>query len=432
MFKKITLAMLSIFLILLTNIGYAEDLLSNPMVVKTENGQIVVNQGFYENIGNNQIFTVKHGNKVIGKIKVKELYEHYCICEPIDNISVNEISKGDSAIPEAKSTTNNNAFSNTNNNTIKNTVNNSISNEEKKLSERELAKQKREEEKALREAKKLEEKQKKEAEQAEKDRLAKIEEEKQEIQDAYVEKLAGCTRTVSFHKRTGTKMLPNPIKILNAISLYRYLDYTRYAGSHNLRGSRLIGVPFAISSMIKGMGENKTLANKNTSKDYRTEIEIIFLTPDLMKSQALLISAGDDTYKDQQQVNSVAEGLIQQNELDQYAVFQVTITNNDNSADALQLAPFKWKMVLITDTHEEVKAIKYDEALDKTLGPGQTVTGNIYFPLTDSMGNKLSTRNVKVRLQSILDKKIDINWNDAKGKPDTKTKGKVKSKKNKK
>lgn len=438
MLKKINLLLLllSIFLLLFVQTGFSDDLFTNPIIVKTDNGQIVVNQGFYENIGNNQIFTVKHGNQTIGKIRVKELYEHYCVCEPIDNTVVTSISKGDSAIPESKNT-NNNTFSTTNNNTVNNAINNSISNEEKKLSERELAKQKREEEKARREAQKNEERLKKEAEKAEKDRLAAIEERKQQIQDDYVEKLANCTRTVSFHKKTGTRLLPNPQKLYEAYSLYKYADAMRYLnsssymGGHHLTTYRMMGVTLTLKNMIAGMKQDNQKAQKASVKKYGAEIEIVYMTPELMKSQALLLASGDNTYDDEQQVNAIALGMVQQNELDSYSVFQVTITNNENSAEPLQLAPFKWKMVIITDTNEEIKAVKYDEALDRTLGPGQSATGNIYFPLTDSMGNKLSTRNLKIRLQSILDKKVDIKWSDSKGKPNTKTKGKVKSKKNK-
>ncbi len=442
MFKKIYLAMLSILLILVTiNTTYADDTFTNPMIVKVENGQIVVNQGFYENIGNNQIFTVKHGNDTIGKIRVKELYEHYCICEPLDNITITSISKGDSAIPESKSTKNN-TLNSTNNDSIKNTVNNSISKEEKKLSERELAKQKREEEKTLREAKKLEEKQKKEAEEAEKNRLAEIEEKKQAIQDEYIEKLADCTRTVSFSKKTGHKHLGIPSKILYGLTLYNFVDnyitmsknISKYGGRHML-GRRLTYLPETMGTAIKRWQNDDQRSYKLTQQYYGTEIEIVFFTPELIRSQARMLALGDDAYDDEQQINAIADGMIQQNEIDQYAVFQVTITNDQTSADSLQLAPFKWKMVIITDTNEEVKAIKYDEALDKTLGPGQTVTGNIYFPLTDSMGNKLGMNNTRVRFQSILDKKLDIKWSDKKGRPDTsktKNKNKKNSKKNKK
>lgn len=436
MFKKIYLTILSILLILTIKTSYADDTFTNPMIVKVENGQIVVNQGFYESIGNNQIFTVKRGNNTIGKIRVKELYEHYCICEPLDNITITSISQGDSAIPEAKNTKNNNTLSNTNNNSIKNTINESISKEEKKLSERELAKQKREEEKALREAKKLEEKQKKEAEEAEKNRLAEIEAKKQAIQDEYIEKLADCTRTVSFNKKTGQKHLGIPSKILYGLTLYNFADnyitmsknISKYGGRHML-GRRLTYLPDTMGTAIKRWQNDDQRSYKLTQKYYGTEIEIIFFTPELIRAQSRMLALGDDAYNDEQQVNAIADGMIQQNEIDQYAVFQVTITNDQNSADSLQLAPFKWKMVIITDTNEEVKAIKYDEALDKTLGPGQTVTGNIYFPLTDSMGNKLGMGNTRVRFQSILDKKLDIKWSDKKGRPDTsKNKSKNKNK----
>ncbi len=437
MFKKINVLLLSIFLLLFVKTGYSDDLFTSPIIVKTDNGQVVVNQGFYENIGNSQIFTVKHGDKIIGKIKVKELYEHYCVCEPIDNTVITSISKGDSAIPEAKNT-GNNKLSNTTTTNNNNKLNETTSKVEKQLSERELAQQKREEEKAIREAKKNEEKLKKEAEKAEKDRLAAIEERKQQIQDDYVEKLAGCTRTVSFHKKTGTSLLPNPQKLYQAYSLYKYADAMKYLnsssymGGHHLTTYRMMGVTLTLKNMIAGMKQDNQKAQKASVKKYGAEIEIIYMTPELMKSQALLLASGDDTYEDENQVNAIALGMVQQNELDSYSVFQVTITNNENSAEPLQLAPFKWKMVIITDTNEEIKAIKYDEALDKTLGPGQSATGNIYFPLTDSMGHKLTSHNLKIRLQSILDKKVDIKWSDSKGKPNTKTKGKVKSKKNKK
>lgn len=388
----------------------------NPIVVNVENGKIFVNKGFYENIGNDQTFTVTRGNKTIAKLKVIELYEHYCICEISETNGQGAVEKGDIARIDAKEDK-----KDISRRQLSKTTLTADKEEQKKINRKEaeqsIAIQKKEEQ-LIREAKKREEQLKKEAEAAEKKRLQEREERKQQIQDEYIEELADCTRVVSFNKRSGPTLFPNPIKLLQGYSLYRYLEYTFDAGSYNWAGGRWISVPNMIYGMATNLTHDNHRANKAAKKDANIDIEILFYTPELIRSQARMFAAKDDQQDNYEQVQAIANGLRQQLELDAYAVFQVTISNK-NSDVPIQLAPFKWKMSLITSSNEQIKAVKYDEALDKTLGPNQTTYGNVYFPLTDSQGVQLGIQNVKVKLESILDKKIEISWLDEKGRPKT-------------
>lgn len=429
-------------IIILSTPSYAQDAFNQPMVVNVDGKKIFINQGFYENVGNESVFTIKHGNKELGKVKVTELYEHYCVCEPEGSLNSSSVKKGDSASVSEKgkreqsSASSNRQKANDQAEAARIKAEKAAQERAAKQAEAERIKAEKEEAKRIAESAKREEELRKAAEKAERDRIAAREKAKQDIQDGYLEDLADCTRTLSFSDKKGISLIPNVGILSRGYSIYNYINNISYINKHmnTMGGNRYnsgLASFFNVKRFMSAFGNLKNMnRNPNMGKEKQNSIsvEVVYLTPDLLKSQATLFAANDDMYDNPEQVSAIADGLMQQMELGSYAVFQVTVKNDESSGAAAQLAPFKWKMSLITSNNEQIKAVKYDEALDKTLGAGQSTQGNIYFPLTDSQGVPIGKSNIKVKLESILGKSAVFSWNDSKGRP--KTKGRTTSRSN--
>ncbi len=344
---------------------------SAGMVVKKEGGLIIINKGLSDGLKEGQELYIKRINMPIAKIKIAKIEDYYCGATEVSVEKDQEIKIGDQATLEQPPKI------------AAQTVQNKTAEE--------FPKQSSSSAKAAPDAKSLQ----KAAEEKEKAEQAK----KDEISKDYVSTLGKFTKEVTFSTRTGTTILPSPSNIASGLGLYSVLRHTT---GYTYRD------PFLLLSLIKGTVKDHQAPQRSTHMDAKVTIGLIYYSNELINSQAKFFASKDNTEDDPVQVKAIADGIKNQLGTDLYTVFQAKIENR--SETAMQFAPFKWKMSIITDDGQQIKAIKYDDSLDKTIGPGQSAQGYMYFPQTDAMGNKLTDLKLKVKLESILNKKTEIKW----------------------
>ncbi|MBQ7568239.1 hypothetical protein IJT17_05470 [bacterium] len=126
-----------------------------------------------------------------------------------------------------------------------------------------------------------------------------------------------------------------------------------------------------------------------------------------------LVSAYADTMafregkSDPQERLMMRSALLTQKGLDRYILFHVKITNTGTGN--VQLEPFHWHMFLIDGQGNRVKTERYDQILDKTLAPEQTIEGYVYFLRTDATGNDItSPEGVTIVFEDILAEREQI------------------------
>ena len=356
--------MLSCFL--LTNEAFSQ---SSGMVVKMESGLIIVNKGLKDGLTEGQELYVKRINKPVAKVKIEKIMDYYCGTSVVSTEKDEEIKIGDQiSIEPIKS------------------IGTNIASGELPV--------------AAMPEKPTVSKPIKQPKTPTTEEIAKSEEKKkEEISKDYVNTLGKFTREITFSNRSGTTIIPSPSNILSGVGLFSILKSTPGYGYRD---------PFLILSLARNTIKDHQSAQRSMHMDSKVGISVIYYGNELINSQAKFFASRDGCQEDLVQVQAIADGIRNQVGTDLYTVFQVKIENRCETA--FQLAPFKWKMSIITDDNQQIKAIKYDDALDKTLGPGQIAQGYMYFPKTDNAGNDLSGRKMKIRLESILNKKAELKW----------------------
>lgn len=369
---------LVIFVFILTGNVFSQN---SGMIVKIENGLIIVNKGLKDGLVEGQELYIKRINKPVAKVKVEKIADYYCGTKVISVESGDEIKIGDQISVEP--------VKNASYSAVSEPSKTPSSNAAKSASAESIAK---DEEKRNRDLAKAEEKRSKELAKAEEDR-------KEEISKDYINTLGKFTKEVNFSNRSGTTILPSPTNILSGLGLISILSSTP---GYSYRD------PFLLLSLARNTIKDHQTPQRSMHMDAKVNVGVVFYSDELIDSQAKFFASKDGTEQDPMQVRAISDGIRSQIGTDLYTVFQVKIENR--SETALQLAPFKWKMSIITDDNQQLKAVKYDETLDKTIGPGQIAQGYMYFPKTDNAGNPLANRKIKVKLESILNKKTELKW----------------------
>lgn len=366
---KILLPILLLCLILLSSASVLAQ--NNGMVVKFENGLYIINKGRADGLTEGREIWLKRLNKPIAVLKVAKVADYYCGAEVVRLFSEEQVQIGDqlSLTPPTSTVAANSKSS---------------------------VKEETKPEPKPRPTKPIKVKT---PDQLAKEAAKEREKRQEQISKDYLSTLDRFSKSITFSNSKGTRMLPGLGNITNAYALVTALTAGTGGGMHN---------PFTILSFAKGAISDHQATRRAARLGGSVKLDIIYYSDELIRSQAKFFASKDGTEEDPNQVNAIADGIRNQISADLYTVFQVKLENT--SQTALQIAPFKWKMSLLTENNEQIKALKYDDALDKTLGPGQTAQGFIYFPKTDAAGNKLDYRHTKVKLESILNKKAELKW----------------------
>ncbi|MDQ7824831.1 MAG: hypothetical protein RDV48_18680 [Candidatus Eremiobacteraeota bacterium] len=212
---------------------------------------------------------------------------------------------------------------------------------------------------------------------------------------AYLDRLQSQIKVVSFKSGPKGQMRVGIGEVSLAVNALGYLSYASYAD------------PWMLVTVGSGL-----LNQYNTSKKLGTEsvvtVAVTYYDEALIASQARFF-ASKEGITDEGQIAEIKNGLVQQMGTDTSAVFHVKIMNKGKTV--LQLAPFKWHMYLVNSAGQKVTASRYEDSLDKGVGPNSETQGYVYFPRTDETGSQnFSGGSVKIKLESILGGHKELAW----------------------
>ncbi len=181
----------------------------------------------------------------------------------------------------------------------------------------------------------------------------------------------------------------------------------------NLMSTTIIGGPYASINAWYAAGTAystyaKYKASQNPSRIRNLQMEITLWDTEYLDAFATYESQ-KDTISDPAQVSQMRENIYRQKGLDKFYVFQVKIINP--GPGAVQLAPFPWHCYLKGPDDKRIKAVNYDEILDKALNPNQVVNGYIYFNRYDERNSPvLKDGRVILELVDVLGNNRNVNF----------------------
>lgn len=337
---------------------------AQAMVVTNNAGVVTINKGSRDGLRAGQELYVVRSGKKIGTIRITKAEEYYCEATAVSSEMGTVIAPGDMASADSPAAQSPETAA-------KDTGRSGGDVSRESIEVYQLTDEK--------EQKKKEEEKKKQQEETEK---------------SYLSTLGTYTKISTFSK--GGKGRVN-VSIGDALMAISALGHTT-------------SIPYRDNWMLFNIG-SRTLHNYTTSKaaagpTSKVTIGVIYYGEELIRQQAKFF-ASKENVEDPEQVKAIEDGIRQQLGSDTYTVFQVKLSNTGKTV--VQLSPFKWKMYLITNNGQKIRSSRYDEALDRGIGPGQEVQGYMYFPKTDDIGQPI-TGPMKISLENIIEGKAQLSW----------------------
>jgi hypothetical protein len=205
---------------------------------------------------------------------------------------------------------------------------------------------------------------------------------------SYQKLLAGATRTQDF---AGGARASNEVRIdpLNTANMFTTFGY----------GGQYWYNIWDIASVV-GAEASRNVSNSELYKNNKLQIQVTYWSDALLEGYADSLALRENRNSVEDRL-AMRANLYAQKGLDRYVVFNVKLSNQ--GPGTVQLSPFHWHMYLVDAQNNRVKAERYDQVLDRTLNPDQSVEGTIYFLKTDVSGRPLlGPGKVKVVLEDVL------------------------------
>lgn len=218
----------------------------------------------------------------------------------------------------------------------------------------------------------------------------------EEAEAAYNKLLASSTQKRSFAggAQTRNNVKIDPLNALNTLTTFGY------GGKYWYNIWDLVSVGAEI------YGTNST--NASLYQDNRVELQVTWLSDALLESQADSLAFRENKSSMEDRL-AMRANLFAQKGLDKYVVFAVKLINK--GPGTVQLSPFHWHLYLVDAQGNRLKSDRYDQVLDRTLNPDQSVEGNMYFLKTDVSGKPvLAPGAVKIVLEDILGERAEMSF----------------------
>ncbi len=210
----------------------------------------------------------------------------------------------------------------------------------------------------------------------------------EEAEASYQKLLAKSTRTQDFAggARANNKMRVDPLNTLNMFTTFGY-------------GGQYWYNVWDIASVV-GAEASRNVSNSELYKDNKLQVQVTYWSDALLEGYADSLALRENRNAIEDRL-AMRANLYAQKGLDRFLVFNVKLANR--GPGTIQLSPFHWHMYVVDAQGNRIKAERYDQVLDRTLNPDQSVDGTIYFLKTDVAGKPvLGPGKVKVVLEDIL------------------------------
>lgn len=210
---------------------------------------------------------------------------------------------------------------------------------------------------------------------------------------------ACLSKSSKTHKFSGgaakkSRTSVNPLQAANLFSA------TGYGGSSWTTWQNVL-------SVVPGEVANY-MSNKKLYKDSMLRVEVIFWSEELLTSYSDMLAFREGRTSTEQRL-ALRSGLYAQKGLERFYVFNVKMHND--GPGIVQVEPFHWHMYLVDAQGNRVKAERYDQVLDRSLNPGQSVEGNVYFLKADSAGRPVVTgKSMTIVLEDILAERAELKF----------------------
>ena len=224
------------------------------------------------------------------------------------------------------------------------------------------------------------------------------------VNEKFRDMAAASTKSCEFtggnkQARRTTANLPQIVNIATVLPSINYLNPLVLAQS------AAAVIPHEISTNVGA---------KSFFKGCQIKVETTWWSEELTGAYADTIAFQEGKNTPQERV-LMRSALIGQKGLDRYVVFHVKISNSGEGN--VQIEPFHWHMFLVDSQGNRIKSERYDQILDKTLAPTQTIEGNVYFPRFDANGQDIvGDQGVLITFEDILSDRAEVRF-DAPEKP---------------
>lgn len=218
----------------------------------------------------------------------------------------------------------------------------------------------------------------------------------EEAEAAYQKLLAGSTKSKEFKggAQASNTFKIDPYNALNTLTTFGY------GGQYWPNLWNLISVG------AEHYGTNRS--NANLYKDARLAVQVTYWGEPLVEAYADSLALRENHGSIEERLSTRASVMAQKG-LDKFLVFSVKLSNR--GPGTVQISPFHWHLYVVDAQGNRVKAERYDQVLDRTLNPDQSVDGYIYFMKTDAAGRSLlGPGAVKVVLEDILGERAELSF----------------------
>jgi len=216
----------------------------------------------------------------------------------------------------------------------------------------------------------------------------------QQAEANYQKLLAQSTQTRDFAggAKANNKMRVDPLNTLNMFTTFGY-------------GGQYWFNVWDIASVV-GAEASRNISNSQQYKDNRLQLQVTYWSDALLEGYADSLALRENRTSVEDRL-AMRANLYAQKGLDRFLVFNVKLLNR--GPGTVQLSPFHWHMYVVDAQGNRIKAERYDQVLDRTLNPDQSVDGTIYFLKTDVAGRPvLGPGKVKVVLEDVLGDREDL------------------------
>ncbi|MCX7871446.1 MAG: hypothetical protein N2485_07780 [bacterium] len=226
----------------------------------------------------------------------------------------------------------------------------------------------------------------------------------------YSQVLATKTKIVKFGPNSNapaTKIVLDPFQIFSLYNQYEsYKAISSYSNISPVTSSISNFFLLQLISNLWNTYQNVKGPTMNESNIPSSYIQIVYLDEDLAKARTILHGYKETIY-DKAYLSNYYKNLVSSTQLNDFAIFEVTIFNGFNQP--INLSPFSYKLYLIGSNGLRYKAIKYDITLDTNLSPGGSANGFVYFPKYDiQTGENITKSKIKLSIEEIGPLKQEI------------------------
>jgi len=204
----------------------------------------------------------------------------------------------------------------------------------------------------------------------------------QELEERYKEMFESRTQSKDFRQTAGSPRSHNDnYPGMDLMNLYSNLDllFSSFGPGGTFYGDPATLILTAGSNIAGSQARDRLYE----AVDSQFQIQVTYWDEKLMDAYADYVAVTEGKGSPDKMVQ-IKNSLFQQKGVNRNRVFEVRMRNIGRVQG--QLSPFHWHIFMAGPGGSHIKPERYDNVLDRSLNPGQEVTGNVYFPNAEFEG----------------------------------------------